>query len=138
MTGVLGKRETGQVRDNLLSSLAADRISSDKSSGRCREVSGSSFGANSSKRGSIRHSGSHASLILDESSCSSSSDYCNGRSNLSVDGGSHGGAERHHHSASSDLGDEEEDEDDGDLEKKIRWFFQTIENEAGTTANLYP
>ena len=81
----------------------------------------------SSHRGSLKSSGSHASLIIDDSASlgSSSNGYCNGSGKCAS--GSHSGGN------SSDMSDEEpEDEDEGDddgIEKKIRWFFKNIERD---------
>ena len=79
----------------------------------------------SSHSGSLRHTGSHASLILDDNaSLGSSSGYCNGSGKCAS--GSHSGGN------ASDMSDEEpEDEDEGDdgIEKKIRWFFKNIERD---------
>ncbi len=78
----------------------------------------------SSHRSSLRHNGSHASLILDDSASlgSSSNEYCNGSGKCVS--GSHSGGN------SSDMSDEEpEDEDDDGIEKKIRWFFKNIERD---------
>lgn len=74
----------------------------------------------------MRHSGSHASLNLDDSASLGSSGYCNGSGKGTTVISHSGGA-----SNSSDLGDEEdpEDGDDDGIEKKIRWFFKNIERD---------
>ena len=79
-----------------------------------------------SHRSSMRHSGSHASLNLDDSASSGSSGYCNGSGKITTVLSHSGGA-----SSSSDMGDEEdpEDGDDDGIEKKIRWFFKNIERD---------
>ena len=73
---------------------------------------------------SLRHSGSHASLNLDDSASLGSSGYCNGSAKVI----SHSASA----SSSSELGDDEDPEDVGDddgIEKKIRWFFKNVERE---------
>ncbi len=79
-----------------------------------------------SQRSSMRHSGSRASLNLDDSASLGSSGYCNGSGKGTTVLSHSGGA-----SNSSDLGDEEdpEDGDDDGIEKKIRWFFKNIERD---------
>ena len=64
----------------------------------------------------MRHSGSHASLNLDDSASSGSSGYCNGSAKITTVLSHSGGA-----SSSSDMGDEEdpEDGDDDGIEKKM-------------------
>ena len=74
----------------------------------------------------MRHSGSHASLNLDDSASSGSSGYCNGSAKITAVLSHSGGA-----SNSSEMGDEDdpEDGDDDGIEKKIRWFFKNIERD---------
>lgn len=79
-----------------------------------------------SHRSSMHHSGSHASLNLDDSASMGSSGYCNGSGKGTTVLSHSGGA-----SNSSEIGDEEdpEDEDDDGIEKKIRWFFKNVERD---------
>lgn len=127
--------EIGQVRENLLSKIGADRRREEISGARRREERGSSFnqglqsGQNSSGR---RNSTINSSLIIDHDDSASSSDAGVTSSNFS-----NGHSRQLCSSSGSSQGDldEEGGDDDGDLENKIRWFFKTIEKQEAATSS---